>query len=268
MAGLAVTTAVRTGDTATEILACARAHDADLIAMTTHGRSGIGGLAQKSVAHRVLHGATCPTFVVRPRLGDQTAATFRTIVVPLDGSPFAAHAIPVAQGLARRYGASVAVVEVVQDQYPTYVSDATLGFADFTIWKEANERDRAYAGEYVDVTATRLREAGLVAVGVVRDGMPVDVLATFVSRQPNPLIVTASHGRTGLSRWLLGSVAEGLVTNVSCPLIILRAAAEEGASDTANPSRRIETATAPTGAAMAASPRSSIHGPMAADTAY
>ena len=85
-AGFAVTTAVQTGDVATEILGCARAHDADLVAMATHGRPGIGGLAQRSVAYRVLHGAMCPTFVLRPAQGNQIAAMIDTIVLPLDRS--------------------------------------------------------------------------------------------------------------------------------------------------------------------------------------
>ena len=106
------------------------------------------------------------------------------------------------------------------------------GSVGLTVWEEANERSRTQAGEYVDVMATRLREAGLAAMGVVRDGMQAEVLARFVARQPSPLIVTASHGRTGLSRWLLGSVAEELVTSVSCPLIILPAVAEERVPDT------------------------------------
>jgi nucleotide-binding universal stress UspA family protein len=229
--GFRVTTAVPTGSAAVEILAHARARNADLIAMTTHGREGFSGLASRSVTHRVLRGTPCPLFVVRPAGCGGDEAVIRTVVVPLDGSALAARALPVAEDLARHFGATVAIVEVVPDDYPPYVYPDDPALVDPVVWEEVVERDRKQAGEYVNAMVARLHADGLPVAGIVREGRPAEELAALIARQPAPLIVAASHERSGLARLALGSVIEQVLTTVACPLLILRATGDE--ADTA-----------------------------------
>jgi nucleotide-binding universal stress UspA family protein len=246
-AGLTVTTDVRIGHAADEILACAREHASDLIAMTTHGHSGVIGLAPGSVTNRVLHGVETAVFTFRPtgRGGDATPV-IETIVVPLDGSEFAARAVPVAQGLAGTLGASVAVVQAVQDQYPMmYASDPMMEptVADMELWEEVSKQAASDADQYVRRVSTQLNEAGITATGTTFDGGAAEVVQEVVSQSAHPLIVMTSHGRTGVTRWFLGSIAERLITTAPCPLIILRieendttAAANAAPPQTAPPS--------------------------------
>jgi nucleotide-binding universal stress UspA family protein len=246
-AGLTVTSDVRTGHAADEILVCAREHASDLIAMTTHGKSGLGGLARGSVTNRVLHGAKTAVFTFRPT-GAGIAATpaFETIVVPLDGSAFAARAVPVAQHLAGRLGASVAVVEAVQREYPMmYASDPLMEptIADMALWEDVAKQAESDAERYVREVSAWLNEAGVTATGTAVPGEAAECVQEVVSHAAHPLIVMTSHGHTGITRWALGSVAERLVTSASCPLVILRMAEEESAQagneagpETASPS--------------------------------
>jgi nucleotide-binding universal stress UspA family protein len=230
-AGLTVTTDVRTGHAADEILACAREHASDLIALTTHGHSGLGGLARGSVTNRVLHGAETAVFTFRPTgAGVAAPPAVETIVVPLDGSAFAARAVPVAQHLAGRLGAAVAVVEAVQRTYPMmYAADPMMEptAADMVLWEDVAKQAASDAESYVREMSARLNEAGITATGTAVTGGAAEVVQEFVSHAAHPLIVMTSHGRTGVARWALGSVAERLVTSAPCPLVILRMAEED-----------------------------------------
>jgi nucleotide-binding universal stress UspA family protein len=233
-AGLTVTSDVRTGHAADEILVCAREHASDLIAMTTHGKSGLGGLARGSVTNRVLHGAKTAVFTFRPTgAGVAAPPAFDTIVVPLDGSAFAARALPVAQRLAGRLGATVAVVEAVQPGYLLMsTADPTMGptVAELDLWEDVAQQAASDAEAYVRAMSARLNEAGTAATGATLTGGAAECVQAFVSRAARPLIVMTSHGRTGVARWALGSVAEQLVTGAPCPLVILHLAAEDTAT--------------------------------------
>jgi nucleotide-binding universal stress UspA family protein len=238
-AGLTVTTDVRTGHAADEILAGAREHASDLIAMTTHGRSGLVGLAPGSVTKRVLQGAETPIFTYRPTGRESTATPpIETIVIPLDGSDFALKAMPIAENLARKLGSPLAVVQVVQDEYPMmYASDPMMEptVTDMEIWEDVTERQKTDAESYVADMSARLSEGGITATGTTLTGGAAESLQDFASHAAHPLIVMTSHGRTGATRWFLGSVAERLVTNAPCPLIIVRAHEDDttaAASDT------------------------------------
>lgn len=237
-AGLTVTTDVRTGHAADEILACAREHASDLIAMTTHGHSGLIGLAPGSVTNRVLHGAEPAVFTFRPTgKGVDATPAFNTIVVPLDGSEFAARALDVAEDLARKLGASIAVVQAVQDQYPMmYASDPMMEptVADMELWEEVSKQAASDAEIYVRDLSARLNESGITATGTTVTGGAAESVQEFVSQVAHPLVVMTSHGRTGVTRWFLGSVAERLVTSAPCPLVILRMQEDDATQTAAN----------------------------------
>jgi nucleotide-binding universal stress UspA family protein len=112
--GLPIHTAVSAGIAAKEIVRFAERERIDLVALATHGRSGLGRWIHGSVADAVLHDAPVPLLLLRPTTeGERTPAISR-LVIPLDGSSLAEEAIPVAEELARALAVPVLLVRVVE----------------------------------------------------------------------------------------------------------------------------------------------------------
>lgn len=139
----------------------------------------------------------------------------RSILVPLDGSPFAEHALPLAMALARR---SAAGLHLVQAHVPVLAIDS-LNLLDDALDAEMRRRECAY----MDEAAARVRDHVNVPV---RTAMPIgpvaDVLVEEARRAEADLIVMTTHGRGALSRFWLGSVAEGIVRRGPAPVLLLR----------------------------------------------
>lgn len=143
---------------------------------------------------------------------------YRTILVPLDGSPFAEHAIGMASCVARASGARVELVRV----HRTYAFD--LG--DDSHWDEMTRRDEA---EYLARTAASAAVRGDTRVDTaVLDGPIAVAICEHAQELPAPIIILSTHGRTGFSRAWLGSVADAVVRHAVSPLLLLRSA-EDGA---------------------------------------
>ena len=128
---------------------------------------------------------------------------YRRIVVPLDGSAFAEQALSEAERMARLAGAPVHLLRVID-------------VLEFEV-----ARETAAASSYLQTIAERLGKSGLVADIEIRRGQTErEVIA--VSR-PGDVIVMASHGRGGVPRWFLGSVAEAVVRHATVPVLLVRA---------------------------------------------
>ena len=142
-----------------------------------------------------------------------TAAPGATdIMVPLDGSSFAEQALGVAEALARRTGASVHLVRVNEPLLPGGLPAAKL-------WREEVFRMNE---EYLIETAADARASGVPVWTTLVDGAPIPVLAEESERSGAALIVMATHGRTGVQRAWLGSVADGLARHSRVPLLLHR----------------------------------------------
>lgn len=214
-AGYHVTTLVVEGDAADVILTMAQNEKVDLIAMSSHGRSGFVRWALGSVAERVLHGAQIPVFLVRestaPRQGK-----LQTILLPLDGSAVAEQALPEAQALALANNAHVLLVQVIQklddrSQALLFTSEARAK-ATFAEW-------RAAAETYLATIAKPLTSAGVATdTRVVVDDPDRAICAMS---QHVDLIIMGTHGRTGMRRWVYGSVANKVLRGASCPLLLV-----------------------------------------------
>jgi nucleotide-binding universal stress UspA family protein len=141
----------------------------------------------------------------------------RSIFVPLDGSPFAEAALPLATSLAQRAKARIRLALV----HPA-APGVGLGGEGATIAARVRERE----GSYLGATAERLGP-GVTVEAVHLDGHPGAALAAEVERGDDDLIVMATHGRGALSRMWLGSVADYLVRHVTVPLLLVRPAKDE-----------------------------------------
>lgn len=153
---------------------------------------------------------------------------YSRVIVPLDGSVTAERALDQAAELAKVTGAPLHLVRVVDitrlERYGAY--GLALEYAGLA--EVASEEERA-AREYLDETAASLAGKGVEVTTEIGRGLVVQVLGDIA--QPTDVIVMASHGRTGLSRWFLGSVAEDVVRRSSCPVLIVRAAGGNAETD-------------------------------------
>jgi nucleotide-binding universal stress UspA family protein len=222
--GRTVEIVVRFGDPAEQIIAASE--DADLIIMTTQGRGAAGRALFGSVADRVSRHARTPTLLVR---GAAQAALpgIGRIIVPLDGSTLAEHALPLAATLATDLSLPLHLVRVVlPDQTFEEMVPGRLSEDADSMTSEALEpyQDRlvSESAAYLEGIADPLRARGLA----VQTNVPVGSVASALidEHRPDDLVVMTTHGRGGLERWLLGSVAEKLVRSAKGPVLLVRAA--------------------------------------------
>lgn len=218
--GVSVETAVPYGDTADAILLESDLRGADLVVMSTHGRSGLGRWIYGSVAEGVLSRSPVPVLLVRPTGEAVTLAAEpdrTSILVPLDGSIFAEAALPHAAALARATSREIVLLQAVELPMASYSSYTGVYLTPKTL-----EDERQRAASYLEEVAQRLRSDGLSVQTVVRQGWPADVIAYQGASQGPRLIVMATHGRTGIRRLLLGSVALEVVRRSPLPVLLVR----------------------------------------------
>lgn len=215
--GYQVTAYVVQGEAAHEILHIADITDADLIAMTTRGRSGIAHWALGSVAERVIHSSPLPVLLVRQET--DLVTKIRRILVPLDGSELAEQALPAAMTIAQDSGAELLLWQMVQ------TPDAGNRRLLFTSEQEADatfDKWLAHAEDYLAQTALRPQADGIVADYQARFGDPAAGICDAVEDEEVDLLVLSTHGRTGLNRWYYGSVANKVIRGVHCPVLLVR----------------------------------------------
>jgi nucleotide-binding universal stress UspA family protein len=159
---------------------------------------------------------------------------YERIVVPLDGSPLAERALPHAVNLAKLSNATLHLLRIVDftrlDQYGPY------GLAvEYTAYEPVLAEEEATARDYLQQVQDRLSDSGVQITTDVRRG-PVTREIVGIAAEGD-VIVMASHGRGGISRWLLGSVAEDVVRNSMVPVMLIRAQDREDNDASRNPAR-------------------------------
>ena len=195
----------------------------DLVVISSHGRSGVKRWRLGSVADKVIRGAECDILVVGPKaheaevwLDVRAEQPFKSILVPLDGSPLADQALTVAERYGACFGATLHLVRAVS--MPSYAT----GFAG----------EGAYLPELLDTLVkgatedVRKAAAGLDASQVnVTDiliGDAATQLENYVTERGIDLVIMTSHGRGGLSRTALGSVTDRLLAEAKAPVLVVR----------------------------------------------
>lgn len=233
---LAVKGEVATGYPAEEILRYADENKIDLILMATHGRSGVRRWVLGSVVDKVLRASRVPVWLVRAGVSEEIVydrLPKRAILVPLDGSPLAESVLPHVEAVARLRG--VELIEVVLlrvceteaisavSYYLTpsgYPPTTPLKWEDHV--KRESEKYRLDCKRYLDTIAKQLKESGIQVRTEVLEGNPAEVIVDYASKNPFNLIVMATHGRSGVSKWAYGSVAEKVLLGVTSPLLLVR----------------------------------------------
>ena len=191
-----------------------------MIAIATHGRSGIQRWLLGSVAEKVLQGATNHLLLVRAsdRAKTDGEAVLKTVVVPLDGSSLAEKALPYVAALAAKIELQVVLMRAYALPPSVTAEDYGSNLSDLLDQVEAEARD------YITEKVQELKESGLKNVSsVLYLGYGAQEIITLGRKTPDNFIAMCTHGRSGIKRWVLGSVAERVVRYSGDPVLIIRA---------------------------------------------
>lgn len=157
-------------------------------------------------------------------------ALYKRIIVPLDGSVLAEEALGQAKELASSLGSPIHLVRVV-DTYRAQAVPASGMAIDYSMLAELAEEEIEDAKSYMASEIGKLRAEGLEVTGEVLHGPIAQQIVE--TAEPGDVIVMSSHGRTGIKRWFLGSVAEEVMRRANCPVLLHRAAGTKQAAETA-----------------------------------
>jgi len=213
--GLTVTGHVDVGDPAEAILARAVGLQPELVAMSTHGRTGVARWVRGSVAERVLRRCPVPLYLENPHRGEGVADpdAVEQILVPLDGSPWSTRVLPLVERFARTRGATVTLLQVV---YVPHKTELSLPEA-----LQVTHDPRA-AASFLEEQRESLAAAGVETRHRVVHGDPAIEIVRTVDEGSYDLVAMSTHGRTGLVRWAFGSVAEKVLRHCDRPLLVRR----------------------------------------------
>ena len=257
LAGISVDTVVAVGEAAHVILDASARRGADLVVMTSHGRTGVGRWMLGSVAEHVAHHSPVPILVLRERKGmgagagvlslGRTEAEHRLrVLVPLDGSPLAEAALVPACALALALAGSgqaslhltlvVAPYKTNRTNMPeALVVDGAMGYLERVSQRLRSEHPEGRLAVTRSVAADSDIAHGILAEaesGEQQDGKGARAFGRC------DLIAMATHGHSGLARWALGSVTERVLHATKLPILIVRPqemAARIGGADMAGP---------------------------------
>jgi nucleotide-binding universal stress UspA family protein len=213
---IVIKTAVATGSPAETIINYAQENSIQLIIISSHGRSGLSRWVYGSVTEKVLRNACCATLVIRQELPADTAP-FKKIMICLDGSETAEKVLPPALMLAENSGAEVVLYRAVLPA-ALFMEMDTAGQLLENVY--ALERDEAEA--YLRSTLESLQPTPLRITTQTATGSAAEAIIDFAASENVDLIAMSSHGRSGLSRWVHGSVAEKVLRGASCATLILQ----------------------------------------------
>jgi nucleotide-binding universal stress UspA family protein len=201
------TSVLKVGVPWTEIVAQLEAQAFDLCVIGTHGRTGLARIFLGSVAETVIRHAPCSVLAIRP---DSSIGEFKHVLVPTDFSEGAMNALDLASKVVALDG-KITLLHVLEPPV-AFSGEITPDFAHVL--------DK-HSSEALDATASRVKAARIEKQS--RIGYPgAQTLAALDDDRGIDLVVMGSHGRTGIKRILLGSVAEKVVRHARCPVLVAR----------------------------------------------
>jgi nucleotide-binding universal stress UspA family protein len=209
---------VEVGRAAETLVAIADEEAADLIAMTTHGRSGFTRWILGSVADRVLHLSRKPVLLIHAQPDGQVKALeFKRILVPLDGSATAESVLPFVKRLAADTKASLVLEGVIVPTAALYAGTFVPSSPPALQEIEAGSR------EYLGDVAAKIKQERFSVTTRVDVGYAAETILEAASVTGADLIALCTHGRSGPERWIRGSVADAIVRHADRPCLVLPA---------------------------------------------
>lgn len=215
-------TRILEGPVAPAIEAFTTSIGADLVVLSTHGRSGLERAWLGSVADRLVRRLSVPLLLVRPTQGPVAVPRFERILVGLDGSVLAEDALRAARAIAGSGGRCTVLRVAVPPQLPgsPYVPDAARANRD------AMESAECTAREYVNDIEHRVRgDWASFETRVVSAYQPARAIVEIAAEANADLIAIATHGRGPVMRALIGSVTDRVIRTATVPVLVVPAKA-------------------------------------------
>jgi len=214
---------ILSGNPAEKIVEYAEEVQIGLIVMATHGRSGISRWTLGSVADKVVRATTRPILLIRSKDSLPEAhgkGILNKILVTLDGSENAKAIIPYIEEFALGLKAEVLLLQAVPKGY-----QVLSGYIASTA--ETVDSDMLTARDHLDKVAAQLKEKGITVTTEIRliidETHAAEEIIDFASQTHADLVAMSTHGRSGISRWAFGSVAERVLREGDTPLLLVRA---------------------------------------------
>lgn len=222
--GVKVKGVVLFGKPADEILKYAKENNLDLIAMCSRGRSSRGPWLLGNIAAKVLRAAEIPVLLIRKPIDStyiQEKRLVKKILLPLDGSRLGEIAIPFAEALALAFNAEIILFQV----YTPSTIETGYRVPEITLatQREIEEHIKEFAQSYLRQWEIKFQEKGLVTSCVLKLGSPADQILEYAEENGIDLIVMSTHGRSGIGRWVFGSVTDKVLHSGDMAVLTVRA---------------------------------------------
>lgn len=220
---------IQTGSAAEAIINSAATDKQTLIALATHGRSGLDRWLLGSVAEKVLRGGSNPTLVVRARDDKNPSwamATLKRVIVPLDGSELSDSILPYIKELAKQLNLEVTLIHL-------YRALSAVGDGFYTPHQldASTARRREEAVTYLESRTEEMKRQGLKKISfAAKEGSEADEILAIARQTPDTMIAMCTHGRSGVQRWALGSTTERVVRHSDNPVLVVRAGLDKGSA--------------------------------------
>lgn len=209
------------GNPAEEILRYANEIKTGLIAMASRGSSGRGPWLLGNIAAKVLRATGKGVLLIRAPAKSTALKQKRLvkrILLPLDGSPVGETALPYTETLALALNAELVLLQVLEP----ITSWSSFGVdVAYDIAPEIESR-KASAIAYLNGMRKRLTEKGLSISGVTDTGAPADRIIAYAEANDIDLIAMSTHGRSGIGRWVFGSVTDKILHTGNTPVLVIR----------------------------------------------
>lgn len=202
-AGVEIT--VPMGVPTNEILRFVNERECNLVAIASRGVSNQEQWPLGETAERILRGSNCPVLLIRKRADAQSIERkrfFRRIMIPLDGSKWGEAALPLVEAFAGALKAEVVLFHTTRMRPP------------------AERRDALKA--YFENLAAGLKKKGIKATTVLTEGAPADMILDYAQLNGIDLIAMSTHGRSGINRWVFGSVTEKVLHSGDTAVLVVR----------------------------------------------
>jgi nucleotide-binding universal stress UspA family protein len=203
----------------------------DLIVMTSHGHGPLASFWLGSVADELVRRIPIPVLITRPHdtpPGAPPETAFRRVLIPLDGSALAEQILEPAVALGTLWEAKYTLLRAVKPMVrgPYDPADAAVERLDPAILRQLqalHEEEAAAARTYLETVAGRLRARGLrVETRTVVHEQPASAILEYVKGHRPDLVAIETHGRSGLPRLFLGSVADKVLRGTTTPVLLHR----------------------------------------------
>ncbi|MFP3976044.1 MAG: universal stress protein [Dehalococcoidia bacterium] len=217
--GLNASPVVVQGDAADEILEFSEMSNIGLIAISTHGRSGISSRwPLGSIANKVVQGSSIPVLLIKSEKLETVYSQrgMEKILVPLDGSKLAEVSLPYVEELAKVMGSEVTLIRVIEPI--DSMARPFIGSMESDL--KAEEEKRAVA--YLKEKEKELRDKGVTVKAESLHGKAAEEVVKYADDKSVSLIVQATHGYSGITKWLFGVITTKIVEEASQPILLVR----------------------------------------------